>query len=302
MNSIDVFKSIYKPYKYTLKGKSTIIDTSSGTFVIKDKNKPIKELYTYLLSRNFDNFPKIIDESRNDVNLYEYIEPTIMPNEQKGSDLIKLVANLHQKTSYFKEIDKDKYQEIYENIQSNLNYLKNYYNNYYNSFFKEIYMSPSHYLFMNNYYKIDSAINFCNNELDNWFEMVKNDEKERVVVNHNNLDINHFIKNDKDYLISWDNYQIDTPILDLVHFYQNNYFNLNFKEILETYENYYPLLPQEKKLFLIIISMPPKIELNDNEFNNTKYLRYKLDYLFKTEKLVRPYYSKKEEEEETNLD
>src|SRR5574344_2287437 len=104
MNSIDVLKNIYRPYRYTIKGKTTIINTTSGDYVIKEKSKDIKELYGYLISRNFDNFPKLIDESRKDVNVYEYIEDTTMPKEQKSIDLIRLVSNLHNKTSYFKEV------------------------------------------------------------------------------------------------------------------------------------------------------------------------------------------------------
>ena len=44
---------------------------------------------------------------------------------------------------------------------------------------------------------------------------------ERVCVVHNNLKDEHLLKNDKNYLISWDKYLIDTPVLDLYRFFQN---------------------------------------------------------------------------------
>ena len=47
--------------KYTIKGKATIVDTPLGQFVLK-QNKGNNNIYKYLSSRNFDYFPKIIDE------------------------------------------------------------------------------------------------------------------------------------------------------------------------------------------------------------------------------------------------
>ena len=104
--SLEVLKSIYKPYRYTIKGKATVLETTSGEFVIKPKKKEISKLYEYLISRGFGNFPNLIDESRSDVNVFEYVEPTPMPLEQKCDDLIDLIASLHNKTCYFKAINK----------------------------------------------------------------------------------------------------------------------------------------------------------------------------------------------------
>ena len=100
--SLDVLKYIYKPYRYTLKGKATILETTSGDFIVKPKNKNISELYNYLVSRGFDNFPKLIDASREEVNVFEYINTIKMPREQMADDIVDLIASLHNKTSYFK--------------------------------------------------------------------------------------------------------------------------------------------------------------------------------------------------------
>ena len=116
--SIEVLKSIYKPYRYTIKGKSTILETTCGDFIIKPKNKDINELYTYLTNRGFMNYPKIIDSSRDEVNVFEYVEDIKLPKEQKCDDLIEIIASLHNKTSYFKEVSEDKFKSIYEDIKS----------------------------------------------------------------------------------------------------------------------------------------------------------------------------------------
>lgn len=297
MNSLDVLKNIYKPYKYTKIGKSTIINTSSGDYVIKQINNKTKELFSYLQSRGFSNFPKIIDDTRKDVTVYKYVPDIVMPKEQRSLDMINLVSNLHNKTTYFKEISQDKFKEIYEDVLSNVNYYKGYYSQKYDIFFKEVYHSPSHYLFLVNYYKLDLMLDFCKQQLDSWYELAKQENTQRVAVVHNNLSLDHFIKNDPDYLISWDKSKIETPVIDLVKFYQNNYLDVNFKKVFDKYLSNYPLSAMEKKLFFVLISIPPKIEFDMlDELKNTRDVRTKLDYVFKTEELIRPYYSGNKEE------
>ena len=291
--SIEVLKSIYKPYRYTIKGKSTILETTCGNFIIKPKNKDINELYTYLTNRGFMNYPKIIDSSRDEVNVFEYVEDIKLPKEQKCDDLIEIIASLHNKTSYFKEVSEDKFKSIYEDIKSNISYLSNYYNTLYEIGFNEVYASPSNYIFMRNYFKINAALEYANSELDNWYSLVTNETKIRVCLIHNNLELNHLLNNK---LISWDNYMIDTPVIDIVKLYKNEWKNINFSEILERYIYKFPLLDYEKKLLFILISMPPQIKKSNNEFEKCKVVSEVMDYVFKTEELIRPYNTKQEEE------
>ena len=291
--SIEILKSIYKPYRYTIKGKSTILETTCGDFIIKPKNKDINELYTYLTNRGFMNYPKIIDSSRDEVNVFEYVEDIKLPKEQKCDDLIEIIASLHNKTSYFKEVSEDKFKSIYEDIKSNISYLSNYYNTLYEIGFNEVYESPSNYIFMRNYFKINAALEYANSELDNWYSLVTNETKIRVCLIHNNLELNHLLNNK---LISWDNYMIDTPVIDIVKLYKNEWKNINFSEILERYIYKFPLLDYEKKLLFILISMPPQIKKSNNEFEKCKVISEVMDYVFKTEELIRPYNTKQEEE------
>lgn len=287
-NALEVLKREFKPYRLTKKKNVTIIDSTSGTFVVKEKkDNKVANAYEYLKSRSFDYFPSLALEEREDVNVFEYVEDIPMPKEQKAMDMIDLVALLHNKTTYYKEVTEDKYKEIYENLKDNIVYTENYYNFLYESLLEEIYPSPSHYLLMRNIYKIFQSLDFCNQELDDWFLHAKEDLKTRVAYIHNNLETDHFIKNTKEYLISWEKSKIDSPILDLIGFYQKEYMNLNFEPIIERYMRSYPLNPQEKHLFFIVISIPPIINLEGQEINVTKEIRKKLDYMFKTENLVK---------------
>lgn len=290
-NSLEVLKSIYKPFRYTLKGSVTILETTSGNFVVKEKSKDLKELFNYLHSRNFSAFPNLIDDSRSGVNVFNYVEDTKMPQDQKAQDLINVVANLHNKTSFFKDVTEDSFKAIYEDIANNIKYFNDQNDLCYDKFFEEVNMSPSHYLFMRNFSKIKANLNFCQSELDKWYEGVKTDTKARVALVHNDIRLEHFIKSDQDYLISWDKATIDTPILDIINFYHNNYFDINFENILESYFNQFSLSENEKKLLFIIITLPIEIKFDQNEFNSCLNVRKALDYIYKTEKLIRPYYT-----------
>jgi hypothetical protein len=294
-SSLEVLKQIYKPYRYTIKGNITLLHTTSGDFVVKKKNNDIKTIYNYLKSRNFDYFPNLIDNSRSDVNVFEYVEDYPMPKEQKAMDLIDLVTLLHNKTTYYKVVSDDAFKSIYDAIKTNIDYLQNYYEHLINNIKNVEYMSPSQYLIIRNSSKIFSSLDFCNQELNNWFELIKEEKKQRVALIHNNLSLDHFIKNEKEYLISWDQSKIDSPVLDLINFYKNNYFDLDFETIFNSYLSKYPLNESEKKLLFIVISLPKKIEFKDNEFNSCTSIRNSLDYLFKTEELIRPYYSVNQE-------
>lgn len=104
MNSLELINKLYKPYRITKVGECTIIESMDGKFVVKKKGeKDEKELFDYLKNRGFINFPSIVDDSRSDVNIYEYVENSDYFKEQKAIDMIRVVSNLHTKTNYTKE-------------------------------------------------------------------------------------------------------------------------------------------------------------------------------------------------------
>lgn len=297
MSSLDLVKSIYKPYRYTLNKSVTIIESTSGKFIIKKQNKDLYSLFSYLDSRGFYYHPKLVNNYRNEDNIFEYIEEDKVPPEQKLEDLSMLLASLHNKTVYYKTTTLDDYKEIYDDIDNNIRYLNNYYESLFLNICKEEYLSPSKYLFTRNYYKIREAFNFCQDELDSWYELVKDHQKERVAVVHNNLALDHFIDNhERQALISWDNYKVDTPIMDFVNLYHNSYLDYDFSEFFNKYTNNFTLLDNEQKLLFILISLPLYIVFEDNEFKNTQKVHNFITYTFKTEQLVRPYYAKQKEE------
>lgn len=271
--------------KCIIKNKVKIIEEDEARYVLKKSNKNLKELFDYLDSRSFYNHPKILGVENNEYR-YEYIEERFYPDERKGNDIIEVVSNLHYKTSYYKDVSKNKYREIYEKINDNIEILKKYYNDLINEIENEIYPSPSYYFIERNYSIINSSLNFCEKELKSWFKLVEDKKKERVTIIHNNLKTEHFLKRDNGYLINWDKYVVDTPILDLYKFYQNDGLKYDFIDLLKEYNKNFSLTEEEKKLFLILISMPKKQEFLDNELLNVKNIKNIFDKLYNTKELV----------------
>ena len=286
----------YKPLKYTIKGKTVNLFSTAGDYVVKPTKKNIKELFNYLSSRNFTSFPKIVEQN-DDYITYEYVESLDTPKEQQLLDLVLVVSKLHNKTAYFKEVTEDKYTEIYDNIKSNILFLKDYYSKMYDEAFTENYSSPSNYYFLLNYSLINNDLTFVENELDEWFNLVKEANKQRVCLVHNNLSLDHFVKGMDSYLLSWDKYSFDTPVIDIVNLYKNEYLTCDFSGILKEYLKNFKLSKDEEKLLFILLSLPDEIHKEMSEFNNTCNVVLVVDYIKRTEKLIRPYYTEKKKEE-----
>ncbi len=282
-----------KPHRYEVRGKVTIIDTDNGKYVIKEKNRDRNlPIYEYLNSRNFNYYPKILSDDGDDYEVIEYIESSMMPEEQKLMDMIDLVSLLHSKTTHYKEVDIADYKKLYEDIANNIEYLYSYYNDIITVIEGRVYMSPAEYLLARNISRIFSALNYSKDELEKWYEIVEKKTKQRLVVLHNNLDMSHFIRNKEAYLINWDKAKIDMPIFDLYKLYKRHGLTYDFEEVLRRYEKNYPLLPEERKLFFILIALPDKIEFDQNNYAMTKTISHLIDSVYKTEQLISPYYTK----------
>ena len=291
-DSIEVLTKIYKPYKVSIKGNVKILECTSGKYVVKEKcNKCIRELYNYLNSRSFNYYPKLISDNRDSINVYEYIEDVSIDDEQKLYDLINVISLLHNKTSYYKEVTNDKVKSIYEELLGRVVFMEEYFNKLIYEIEDNIFVSPSSNLILNNSSKIFESMTFLKKEIEEWYKISIDSNKMRVCLVHNNLSLDHYIKNDNDYLISWDNYIIDSPIIDIVKLYKSIYLDMDFSESLKIYMEKFPLNDSEKKLLFIMLVMPDEINLSNDELKNVYNVRKYLDYIYKTENLIKSYYS-----------
>ena len=295
-DDLKIINKLFKPYKYTIKGKTKILSCADKDYVIKPKCHDLESTYRYLSSRGFDYYVPLVDSNRDNYDVFPYVYDNNVPYEQKGSDLARITSLLHAKTSYNKKVDASTYDNIYHDILNNCEYLEDYYSKMYDDMFLFKYHKPHEIMFLDFYSKINNAIGFCKKELESWYQIVSDKTDQRVSLIHNNLKVEHLLSDDKDYLISFDKAKIDTPVLDLVNLYKNEYDNLEFSEVFKTYLYHFNLNEDEQKLFFILISLPEEITFSSNNFDNVKKIYNLNNYINKTEKLMRPYYFTEEEE------
>ena len=274
--------------KITIKNNTRIIDDK--IVLKKKKNNDLNNVYKYLKSRSFDYFPEPITID-NLYEVYPFLEDTYEPSEQKATDIMHLLGLLHSKTTFYREIDIDKNKEIYENISDELEYLNNFYNDLITMIEKEVYMSPSGYLIARNINIIFDSIYYAKHNLEEWYKKIDNNKNERVVNIHNNISLDHYIKNEKPYLISWNKSRIDSPIYDLLSFYKNHYLDFDFDDLFHFYESGYPLKEDERLLLFTYMAIPYKIEIMSDEYEMCIKINKMIEYLYKTSNLIMNYHS-----------
>lgn len=270
-----------KPVSYR-KDKSAIIVNEK--YVFKDKKKDLNDLFKSLKERDFNNFPNLLYSDDN-INVFEYIK------EDKKYDLVDIVSLLHKKTLSYEDCDISFYDNIYNNILDKVNDLESYYLKLNEEIENEIYMSPSNYLLVRNISKIYSDINYIKEEVNTWYDNIKDKTKKKVSIINNNLDDTHIIN---DVVISWDNYEEALPIIDIYKYYKNVYDKYPFINIFKKYVSKNKPSEEEILLFFILISMPDKIEFTSDEYKNVERVNKMLNYIFKTDNFISEYYSNNE--------
>ena len=278
-----------RAYSYKTIGNVVIADTNDGKYAVK-KNCNKDKIYNYLNSRNFFYYPEIIKKDK--YILSRFVEDIEIPDEQRILDLIDLVSLLHAKTTHYKENTEDEYKKIFEDLSNNYEYLYEYYNDIINIIDERVFFRPSEYLISTNISFIFSSLNNGRKLIDDWLKKIDGKNTMRKSIVHNNLKLSHFIRNDKDYLISWDKSKIDIPIFDLYNLYNNHYSDFDFYEIFKRYEKNYPLKDEERELLFILISMPSKLEFDSTEYNNCLKIMNEIERLNKSHYIIEKYNKK----------
>ena len=287
MNSEILERYNLKVNKCSLRKKIKIIDTDNGSYVIKDVNKDKKVTYDYLNTREFYNYPKVINDLSNDgIEICEYVEDFLVPKEQREEDLLYLIGLLHNKTTFYKEMSLDEIKKIYEDYSNRFYYLENYYLDLQNVIEKEEFMSPANYLLIRNISKIYYLLYLGKNYLEQWYKIVSTNKRFRYCLIHGNIDASHLIENSSVYLISWDHAKVDLPINDLYDFYRKNYKNVDFKRMIDIYRLKANLHLEEEyflKFRLCLVDkvsfIKSEIEMVDAVYNLVCYTDKTLDVL-----------------------
>ena len=268
------------PISYTKKGKIYLVSEKEKSYVIK-LNTNNYDIYQYLISRNFWDFPESLNKKNANYDIVEYIEEIQVNEDQKINDLLEELAFLHAKTSYKRGIDIDNLKNIYETILEKIKKGKDFYYQLNNEIDKETFIRPSMYLLVRNISLIYFLLEYAEKEVNDWYQKIKNEKNVRVCLLHNNVDIAHLIINENKYLISWGKSHFDFPINDLISFYQKYYNHLDLLETIKIYEKKNKLSELEKQFFLIRLSLPEIIKLSSNTFDDTIMLYNRIEFFKK---------------------
>jgi len=272
------------------------ITTPDACYILKKRSNSM--CYRYLRSRNFPYLPKIYNENSDDPwDIMEYIPSVELRDSEKLGDLMGMLSLLHMKTTSYRMVSLDDIKILYEKIKKELSEAKVFYEEYFSLVRSEVFMSPDHYLFARNSSELKSLFLFCDQELENWYDMMKHKKKERICFIHNHLSLDHFLVNENRYFISWDRARMDLPIYDLISLYRQYYRVTDFRELLLIYENRYPLSREEKSLFFLLISIPKKLDFTNCSYTNTLLVKEFFDYIDQTNTFLSPYYANEQKKE-----
>ena len=283
MNELKDYDFKVNSLKY--RGNIIILETDQGKMIYK-KNQNNYDIYDYLKSRNFFFIPNIFNSKNTSYELLEYIEDKEVSREQRLNDLIHISSLLHHKTAFYKEIDLNDLKMMYENIQKEADYLMNYYSDL-NSYIDSIvFMSPMEYLLVSNLDMFYYLLNFIKVESTNWYNKLKEKKSLRYSMIHNNLKLEHLIEGDKPYLISWKQAKLDMPIFDLKKIFQDNYQYIDFESLLKEYNKEFKLDSLELDFLLIQLSIPQRIQITNDTYQDCNKLSNYLIYLKKIVLLI----------------
>lgn len=294
MNNIKEIKDTFsfKINKCTYYKETRLLETDKGNFIIKKNKQNNKDLFRYLESKNFNNYLNLYDSST-DYEVYPYIENIEMTKEEKVLDIVYLISLLHNRTTFYKTTNIDLIQSLYEDVNKKILYFNNYYENIRSLIEEENYMSPSGYLFLRNMTVVFKSLDDSKMYIEKWYEIAKNKKNYRVSTIHNYLELDHLLKNDNSYLISWDKSCKASPIYDIISLYQESYEFVDFHSVFDLYISKYPLYEEELYLLFSLLLIPRKIEFNNREIINTKNVYELTNYLINTINFISKYNSKK---------
>jgi hypothetical protein len=291
-----------KVSKFSYINKCIIIDTNKGKYVLKRKKKiDKKEIYDYLLSRNFSFFLYPENIFTNDYEMYPYIDEINTLKEEKAKHLIDIMAEMHVRTTTYKEYSLDEIKEIYEEVKNKINSLKLFYENLEQKFSESIYPAPYELLFLTNVSKIYNSLDYGNILLEEWYKSVVSNRKRRICLIHNHLSLDHFIDRKDAKLINFDYSKYDSPVYDFVNFYKKHYYELDMTCLFSSYQYKYLYTKEEILLLFVSIILPNKIQLKKDASYNTYIIHQLVEYIDITRDFILKEQKKYQKEDEEKL-
>ncbi|ASB88058.1 spore coat protein YsxE [Bacillus sonorensis] len=186
--------------------------------------------------------------------------------DQKHEYLFREIALLHQRTEKETRLRKEDIIGHYERTKRKWEAQKQRYEEIVAAAEKEWYMSPFQLQAAMYYRETISAVDFALERLDDWHEAIKDKESSRLVLNHGQLSVHHFLYNDMGtgYFTNFEKAGYAPPANDLIVFFTRT-FKTNPVICPEcvnwfyAYHKAYPLREEEISLFLSYMAYPAPV-------------------------------------------
>ena len=266
----------------------TIIATENNIYCVKkNKNKNIIELFNYLKAKDFNNYLniKLID----DYEISNYIKQVNGNDNEKLTELAYILAMLHAKTTYYSIFSIDEIKGKYEKLTDQIIDTKAYYEKLFDDNVILNYPHPSMFLLIRNISLILISLDKSKYYLDKWYELIKNKNSIRKVINHNYLKVSNLLTGDNSYLINWYKSIKDSPIYDIESLFKENFKIIDMVDIFDIYRSKYQLLEEEIYLLATRLLLIDKLNPIKSDYINTVEVRKKIDYLSKVNNFLKHY-------------
>ncbi|MGE6629061.1 spore coat protein YsxE [Bacillus sp. NPDC077027] len=197
-----------------------------------------------------------------------YLMPWLANEKREEQDdkheyMFQEIARLHQRTEVMTDITEHEIEAHYTQIKDKWEAEKEMYEQLIERAEHAWYMSPFELAAAMYFSETMSASGFALERLEDWHEEMKEKDTTRVVLNHGQLSIHHFLYNDvgTGHFTNFERSRVASPIYDLLTFYFRTFktYPTTCPECTSwfyTYQKGNPLREEEIHLFLSYLAYP----------------------------------------------
>lgn len=260
------------PIKYTLVDNNKIITYPDKTIFIKMRSSyNIEEVYKYLDDHAVNNYLKPVEVTDREL-IFPYFEKTSLTDDEISKRLVLNLTIWQNKTTTYQKLNLDEVKNFYESTKKEINYLFSYYRDILLQLETKVYYLPTEYLFLRNSSIINRQLKVAADLLEEWYETVKNKERERLVYCHGKCELAHFLPIDDGYFISLEQAHLGRVSDDIENLFRKNFSSIDLVTTYNLYQRKYPYTLDEKLFLFVKLAIPPKIDIYPCNLETNKRL------------------------------
>lgn len=260
------------PIKYTLVDNNKIITYPDKTIFIKMRSSyNIEEVYKYLDDHAVNNYLKPVEVTDKEL-IFPYFEKTSLTDDEISKRLVLNLTIWQNKTTTYQKLNLDEVKNFYESTKKEINYLFSYYRDIILQLETKVYYLPTEYLFLRNSSIINRQLRVAADLLEEWYETVKNKERERLVYCHGKCELAHFLPIDDGYFISLEQAHLGRVSDDIENLFRKNFSSIDLVTTYNLYQRKYPYTLDEKLFLFVKLAIPPKIDIYPCNLETNKRL------------------------------